>query len=79
MLLTPLFKKNRVRNDNPPQANIVEGEDIIIVVVSEINLVTNVSKWVVHSSSTKHICANIDAFTSYATMGDGEEHVYLGT
>jgi len=40
--------------------------------------VTNVSKWVVHSGATRHICATKDAFTSYTTMGDGEELVYLG-
>jgi len=47
----------KVRNDNPPLANIVEGEDIIIKVISEIHLVTNVRKWVVDSSSTRHIYA----------------------
>jgi len=39
---------------------------------------TNVSKWVVDSSATRHICGNISAFTSYTNVGDGEEHVYLG-
>jgi len=39
---------------------------------------TNVSKWVVDSGATKHICANISAFTSYTSVGYGEKHVYLG-
>jgi len=39
---------------------------------------TNVSKWVVDSGTTRHICANISVFTSYTSVGEGEEHVYLG-
>ena len=39
---------------------------------------TNVSKWVVDSCATRHICANRSAFTSYTSIGEGEEHVYLG-
>jgi len=38
---------------------------------------TNVSKWVVDFGTTRHICANKSAFTSYTSVGDGEEHVYL--
>jgi len=40
--------------------------------------VTNVSKWVVDSRATRHICANKNAFSSYSSVGDGEEQVYLG-
>jgi len=43
-----------------------------------VNVVTNVNKWVVDSGATRHICANKSMFTSYTTMGDGEEQVYLG-
>ena len=32
----------------------------------------------VDSGSTKHICANRDAFTSYTPVGDDEKVVYLG-
>ena len=49
-----------------------------MVVVSQVNLVTNVSKWVVDSRATRHICANRNVFTSYTSVGDGEEQVYLG-
>jgi hypothetical protein len=54
-----------------------EGDDIIDV-VSQVNMVTNVNKWVVDSGATRHICANKDDFTSYIVVGDGEELVYLG-
>ena len=70
--------RRRARNDNPPRANIAQGEDTIVTVVSQVNLMTNVSKWVVDSGATRHICANMSAFTSYTSVGDGEEHVYLG-
>jgi len=72
--------RRRARNDNPPRANIAqgEGEDTIVAVISQVNPMTNVSKWVVDSGATKHICANMSAFTSYTSVGDGEEHVYLG-
>ena len=32
----------------------------------------------VDSGETRHICANIDAFTSYTPVGDDEKIVYLG-
>jgi len=32
---------------------------------------------VVESSSTRHICAKKDSFTSHTIVDDGEEHVYL--
>ena len=33
-----------IKNENPPKVNIVEGEDIIVAIVSLVNMVTNVSK-----------------------------------
>ena len=41
-------------------------------------MVTNSKNWVVDSGETRHICANIDAFTSYTSVGDDEKVVYLG-
>jgi len=56
-----------MRNDNPPKprANLVEGDGIIVVVISQVNVVTNVNKWVVDSGATRHICANKSMFTSW--------------
>ncbi|PNX85964.1 gag-pol polyprotein, partial [Trifolium pratense] len=74
----------RKGNDNPPKprANLAEGDDknydVIVAVISQANIVTDVSKWVIDSGATRLICANKDAFTSYTAMGDGEEQVYLG-
>jgi len=71
--------RNRMRNNNPPKpkANLVEGDDIIIAVTSQIYLVANVNNWVVDSGATRHICANRDVFSSYSMVKDGEEQVYL--
>jgi len=35
-----------MRNDNPPKprANLVEGDDIIVMLISQANVVTDVSK-----------------------------------
>ena len=76
----PQCRYRVVRNDNPPKprANLVEGDDIIIAVISKVNVVTNVNKCVVDSGAIKHICANKSMFTSYTVVGDGEEQVYLG-
>ena len=37
---------------------MVEGEDFIIAVVSQVNMVTNEKNWMVDSGSTRHLCAN---------------------
>jgi hypothetical protein len=67
-----------------PKANLVKGDDkkdgdddIIAAVISEVNLVSDVKKWVVDSGATRHICANRTAFTSYTFVGDDEDQVYL--
>ena len=41
-------------------------------------MVTNAKNWVVDSSATRHICADIDVFTSYIPIGDAKKVVYLG-
>jgi len=67
----PQCRYRIVRNDNPPKprANLVEGDDIIAPVISQVNVVTNVRKWVVDFGATRHICANKSMFTSYTTVG----------
>ena len=56
---------------------MVKGDDIIIVVVSQANMVTNSKNWVVDSGATRHIYANRDVFSSYTPVGDEENVVYL--
>lgn len=72
--------RHRLRNGNPPKpnANLVKGDDIFVAVISQVNMVSSVRNWVVDSGATKHICGNRDAFTSYTSVGEGEEQIYLG-
>jgi len=48
--------KHRAKNDNPSKVDIAEGEDTIIVVVSQVNIVTNVNKSLADSRATKLMC-----------------------
>ncbi|RVW14970.1 hypothetical protein CK203_109377 [Vitis vinifera] len=41
-------------------------------------MVTNMKDWVVDSGVTKHICGNRSAFTSYTTVKEGNEQVFIG-
>ena len=68
-----------MRNDNPlkPRTNLVEGDEIVVVVISQVNVVTNVNRWVVDFGATRHVYANKIMFISYTIVGDGEEQVYL--
>ena len=59
-----------------PQANLTES-DIIVAVVSEVNLVNNLSEWVLDTRATKHICTNRNMFAEYEEVNDGES-VFLG-
>jgi len=70
--------RRRERNDNPPRTNVAQGGDTIVLVISQVNLMTNVNKWVVEFGASRHICAKISVFTCYTSVGDEEEHVYLG-
>jgi hypothetical protein len=70
--VSEMSNNHRMRNNNP-----TKGDDIIVAVVSQVNIETNMNKWVVDSGATRHICANRDAFTSYTSVGDEEKFVYL--
>ena len=88
----PIFKRSgmycvsgksslEMRNDYPPKAKVnlaeAKGDDIIVAVVSHVKIMTNASKWVVDSGTTRHICVSKDAFTSYTIDGDDGKNVYL--
>jgi len=67
--------RHRAKNDYPPKANLAKGKDTIVAFVSQLNPLTNVRKWVVNFEVTRHICANRNVFTSYTSVGGGEELV----
>ncbi|XP_057249331.1 uncharacterized protein LOC130590790 [Beta vulgaris subsp. vulgaris] len=58
--------------DGKPQANLAEDDDVIAAVVSEVNLVSNVSEWIVDTGATRHICANKEAFQEYQRVPESE-------
>ncbi|RVW54969.1 hypothetical protein CK203_096323 [Vitis vinifera] len=41
-------------------------------------MVTNMKDWVVDSGATRHICGNRSAFTSYTTVKEGDEQMFMG-
>lgn len=70
------FRKGQDNNNNSqpkPQANLAEFDDIIVPVVSEVNLVVNFTEWVVDTGATRHICANKDVILNYENVTNGEK------
>jgi len=70
--------KNDKEKGYPPKANLAEGDEIIATFISQVNFVAHIKEWVVDSGATRHICANQEAFSSYTSIGDDSEVVYLG-
>ncbi|KAE8681800.1 Serine/threonine-protein kinase ICK [Hibiscus syriacus] len=65
------------QNENKPQMHVVEKDDeIIVAVVSEINMVENSSEWVVDTGASKHFCARKELFTEFENGNIGER-VYM--
>ena len=48
-----------------------------IVVSSEVSLVTNMKDWVVDFGTTRHVCGNKSASTSYTIVKEGDEQVFM--
>ena len=57
---------------------MAETEVNTIVVSSEVSLVTNMKDWVVDFGTTRHVCGNKSASTSYTIVKEGEEQTFLG-
>ena len=67
---------NNKAKENKAQANLVEDE-IIAAVVSEVNLVSNVTEWVLDTGATRHICSSKEMFKEYEKVSEGE-CVFMG-
>lgn len=65
------------KNDNPfkPGVNMAVADDIIVAVISQANLVANMSVWVIDLGATRHICSNKIDFVSYTQVNEGEKVV----
>uniref|UniRef100_A0A2N9HRF5 Uncharacterized protein n=1 Tax=Fagus sylvatica TaxID=28930 RepID=A0A2N9HRF5_FAGSY len=70
------FRKGQDHHHPKPQANLTESE-VIAAVVSKVNLVNNMTEWVVDTGATRHICSSKELFLNYEEATDGE-NVYLG-
>ncbi|KAK8988277.1 hypothetical protein V6N11_065872 [Hibiscus sabdariffa] len=62
-----------------PQLHVVENNDndIIVAVVSEVNLMENNAEWVVDTGASKYFCAMREYFTKFEGGNKGEK-VYMG-
>lgn len=56
---------------------IKDLDEVIVVVVSEVNLVENDTEWIVDTCASKHFCANKEMFTEFDNVAKGEQ-VYMG-
>ncbi|XP_075103702.1 uncharacterized protein LOC142178271 [Nicotiana tabacum] len=61
----------------PPQANLTESGDMIVVVVVEANMVANKTYWILDTGASRHLCANKELFHDFEDSTDGE-CVYMG-
>lgn len=52
---------------------IQDLDEVIIVVVSEVNLVENDTEWIVETSASKHFYVNREMFTKFENAAEGEQ------
>lgn len=64
----PQCRNNKRTKKDNPRANLAEMKVIVVAVSSEVRMVTNMKDYVVDSRSTRHICNNKSAFTSYTVV-----------
>ena len=68
---------SNAKNRNKNQVHLTESEEVIAAVVSEVNLVSNVSEWVLDTGATRHICSGREMFKEYEKVSEGE-CVFMG-
>ncbi|KAK9723642.1 hypothetical protein RND81_05G015100 [Saponaria officinalis] len=51
-----------------PQAHLTEIDEVIAAVVSEVNLVSNSTEWILDTGATSHICSEREAFKEYGKV-----------
>ena len=68
--------RKRIEKSNS-KANLAEAEVITTVISFEVSMVTNMKDWVVDFGTTRHVCGNKSASTSYTIVKEGEEQVFM--
>jgi nitrogen fixation protein len=57
---------------------VIEVEKIIVAVVFEAHMTTEVKGWVIDSASTRHICGNKEGLSSYIPIKENNKRVIVG-
>ncbi|KAH0672489.1 hypothetical protein KY290_024721 [Solanum tuberosum] len=70
-------KDSKHEGPSDVQAYLAEGNEVIIVVVVEANLVANKTDCVLDTGASRHFCANKNLFHDFEESTDGE-CVYMG-
>ncbi|KAB2614628.1 hypothetical protein D8674_021216 [Pyrus ussuriensis x Pyrus communis] len=68
---------NHANGNNNNHANMAITDEELVVVVSEVNMVSNMSEWLMDIVATKHIYADRNLFTEYHPAAPGEK-LYMG-
>lgn len=63
--------------ENKAQAQANLTDEVIAAVISDVNLASNISEWVVDTGATRHICSNKEMFQDYDKASEGE-CVFMG-
>lgn len=58
----------RTDNTARPKANLIEADDVIVVIISQVTIEANVNEQVIEYDATKHIYKNKNAFVSYTKL-----------
>ncbi|XP_070665248.1 uncharacterized protein [Malus domestica] len=68
---------NHANENNNNHANMATTNGELVAVVSEVNMVLNVSEWLLDTGATKHIYTDRNLFTEYHPAAHGEK-LYMG-
>ena len=60
------------------QSNHTQGNEVIVIVIAEANLVANKIDWLLDRSASRHFCANKVLFHDFEESSDGD-CVYMGS
>jgi len=59
------------------QANLTEDTEVFCAVKLEVNMVSNLTEWILDTGATRYFCTNKDLMHDFEDVPDGE-HVFMG-